>query len=177
MLESLFWQSYKTCNFINKETPTLVFSCQYCEIFENTYSDEHLRTAASEIISLLFIRLFPTLNFSSKFASNFTLYKIRFVKTEYIQHIDIHLNTKLLIIRLRIMIIITIMIVVIFINGLSYMHWSNAVLLPFQWKLHFKQYYVQACHSHSCPHCLHYHINHSRTSPLRIQGAVVSSKI
>ena len=32
----------------NKETPTRVFSCGYCEIFKNTYLEEHLRTAASE---------------------------------------------------------------------------------------------------------------------------------
>ena len=70
MLESLFWQSYKTCNLINEESLTLVFSCQYCEIFENTYFDEHLRTAASEIIVWLFIRFFSALNFSSKFVSN-----------------------------------------------------------------------------------------------------------
>ena len=34
------------CNFI-KKTLTQVFSCEYCEIFKNTYFEEHLRTAAS----------------------------------------------------------------------------------------------------------------------------------
>ena len=35
-------------NFIKKrQTPTQVFSCEYCEIFKNTYSEEHLRTVAS----------------------------------------------------------------------------------------------------------------------------------
>ena len=29
-----------------KETPTQVFPCEYCEIFKNTYFEEHLRTAA-----------------------------------------------------------------------------------------------------------------------------------
>ena len=29
------------------ETPTQVFSCEYYEIFKNTYFEEHLRTAAS----------------------------------------------------------------------------------------------------------------------------------
>ena len=29
-----------------KETPTQVFSCEYCEIFKNTYFGEHLRTPA-----------------------------------------------------------------------------------------------------------------------------------
>ena len=30
-----------------KETPAQVFSCEYCKIFNNTYFEEHLRTAAS----------------------------------------------------------------------------------------------------------------------------------
>ena len=30
---------------VRKETPTQVFSCEYCEIFKNTYFEEHLRTA------------------------------------------------------------------------------------------------------------------------------------
>ena len=30
-----------------KEIPTQVFSCEYCKIFNNTYFEEHLRTAAS----------------------------------------------------------------------------------------------------------------------------------
>ena len=37
-LESLF----------NKVVPTLVFSCEYCGIFKNTYFEEHLQTAVSE---------------------------------------------------------------------------------------------------------------------------------
>ena len=30
-----------------KETPTQLFSCDYCEIFKNTYFEEHLGRAAS----------------------------------------------------------------------------------------------------------------------------------
>ena len=30
-----------------KGTPTQVFSCEFCEIFKNTYFEEHLRTTAS----------------------------------------------------------------------------------------------------------------------------------
>ena len=33
--------------FYQKEIPTLIFSCEYCEIFKNTYFEEHLRTTAS----------------------------------------------------------------------------------------------------------------------------------
>ena len=33
--------------FYQKETPTQLFSCEYCEIFKNTYFEEHLQMAAS----------------------------------------------------------------------------------------------------------------------------------
>ena len=33
-------------NSINKETLAQVFSCEFCEIFKNTYFTEHLRTTA-----------------------------------------------------------------------------------------------------------------------------------
>ena len=36
-----------SCN-LNKETPTQVFSCEYCKIFKSNYLKEHLRTAASK---------------------------------------------------------------------------------------------------------------------------------
>ena len=36
-----------------KERPTHVFSCTCCEIFKNTYFEEHLRTAAS-VLSLAY---------------------------------------------------------------------------------------------------------------------------
>ena len=35
-----------------KKTPTYVFSCKYYEIFKNTYFEEHLRTAASVMVSI-----------------------------------------------------------------------------------------------------------------------------
>ena len=37
----------KACNFIKKGSLTQVFSCQFCEIFKNTFFTEHLRTIAS----------------------------------------------------------------------------------------------------------------------------------
>ena len=37
----------KTWNFIKNETPTQVFSYEYCEIFKNTYFDEYLRISTS----------------------------------------------------------------------------------------------------------------------------------
>ena len=41
------------CNFIKKETLAQVFSCQFCEIFKNTYFIEHLWMAASVNIVLM----------------------------------------------------------------------------------------------------------------------------
>ena len=38
---SLFWLK------LRQETPTQVFSCEYCENFKNTYFGKHLRTAVS----------------------------------------------------------------------------------------------------------------------------------
>ena len=42
----IFTCGLQACNFV-KETPAQVFSCEYCEIFKNTYFEEHLWTAAS----------------------------------------------------------------------------------------------------------------------------------
>ena len=50
MLESLFNKvaGLQACNFTKNRLPTQVFSCQTCEIFKNTYLEEHLRTTASK---------------------------------------------------------------------------------------------------------------------------------
>ena len=37
----------ETCNFIKKETPSQVFSCEFCEISNNTFFTEHLWIPAS----------------------------------------------------------------------------------------------------------------------------------
>ena len=50
MLEALFNKAvgFQTCNFIKKETPIQVFSCEYCKIFKKSpYFEEHLRVAAA----------------------------------------------------------------------------------------------------------------------------------
>ena len=43
VFESLFNKAgtLKTCVFIKKEIPTQVFSCEYCEIFKNSFLMEH----------------------------------------------------------------------------------------------------------------------------------------
>ena len=33
--------------FLKKKTPTQVLSCEICEIFKNTFFEEHLQTTAS----------------------------------------------------------------------------------------------------------------------------------
>ena len=38
----------EACNFIKEETLTQVFSCEFCEIFKNTFFTEHLWATASE---------------------------------------------------------------------------------------------------------------------------------
>ena len=39
----------KVCNFIEKDSPTQMFSCEHCKISKSTYFQEHLRTAASKV--------------------------------------------------------------------------------------------------------------------------------
>ena len=48
--------SHQACNFIKKETLAQVFSCEFCEIFKNTFFTEHLRMTAS--ILWILINLF-----------------------------------------------------------------------------------------------------------------------
>ena len=49
MFESLFNEvaGLKAYNFIKKETPTQVFSCEYCKNFKNTYFEKHLQMTTS----------------------------------------------------------------------------------------------------------------------------------
>ena len=49
VLESLFNKvaGFQACDFIKKETPTQLSSCEIRKIFEKTYFEEHLRTTAS----------------------------------------------------------------------------------------------------------------------------------
>ena len=46
VLESLELQVWRSATLL-KETPTKVFSCEYCNIFKNTYFEENLSTIAS----------------------------------------------------------------------------------------------------------------------------------
>ena len=42
-----------TCIFIKKETLAQATSCEFCEIFKNTFLIEHLRATASEYFKTL----------------------------------------------------------------------------------------------------------------------------
>ena len=50
MLESLFNKAagLKVCNFITKETPPQFLSCEYCEIFKNSFLYGTTPVAASK---------------------------------------------------------------------------------------------------------------------------------
>ena len=50
LCQSLFFHKVasQACNFIKKEILVPVFSCEFCEIFKNTFFTEHLRASASE---------------------------------------------------------------------------------------------------------------------------------
>ena len=52
MLQCLFnkVKGLQARNFIKKETPAQVISCEYCEVFKNTYFEEHLQTAVSKTL-------------------------------------------------------------------------------------------------------------------------------
>ena len=55
-MKKLFYKtSLKHATLFKKETPTQMFSCEYCEIFKSTYFDEHLRTAASKEYKILIV--------------------------------------------------------------------------------------------------------------------------
>ena len=42
-----FLTKFQACNFIKKETSTQMFSCEFFEMFRNTFFTEHLRMSAS----------------------------------------------------------------------------------------------------------------------------------
>ena len=50
MLESL--RESSSLLFYQKETPMLMFSCEYRNIFKNTFFEEHLQTAASYFMKI-----------------------------------------------------------------------------------------------------------------------------
>ena len=45
----------EACNFIKKETPTQVLSCEFCEIFENTNFHRTSPVAVSKFLPLLLV--------------------------------------------------------------------------------------------------------------------------
>ena len=55
--ESLFLikLQVETYKFINQETLTQVFPCEFCKIFKNTFFTEHLWMVASGLLLLFFL--------------------------------------------------------------------------------------------------------------------------
>ena len=54
-----------------KETPTQVFSCEYCEIFQNSYFEEHMQTTASDSYKASVNCWFLLIQYSKIFAKVF----------------------------------------------------------------------------------------------------------
>ena len=46
----------QACNFIKKESLAQVFSCEFCEIFKNTFFTEHPQVTAPDDINSAFSR-------------------------------------------------------------------------------------------------------------------------
>ena len=60
----------QACNFIKKETVAQVFSCEFCEIFKNTFFTEYLWTTASIIIWIFTEICLVILRLSTGFVAN-----------------------------------------------------------------------------------------------------------
>ena len=64
------------CNFF-KKTPTQVFSCEFCEIFKNTFSTEHLRW----LLRWINFSGRPRTNTSTQYWKNGLIHRAEFHKT------------------------------------------------------------------------------------------------
>ena len=75
MYQSLFLLKLqaKACHFIKKETLAQMFSCEFCEIFKNTFFTEHLWTTSSRFRIFLLhpFHLHITLQFTSRSSYRF----------------------------------------------------------------------------------------------------------
>ena len=56
---SVFDNFVVACNFIKKETLAEEFSCEFCEIFKNTFFTEHLWVTASVLEALFMLESWP----------------------------------------------------------------------------------------------------------------------
>ena len=69
-------QALRPVTLLKRDSDTGFFSCEYCEIFKNTYFEEHLRTAVTENIPCSklenngVIKLYFNSNFSCKCLTN-----------------------------------------------------------------------------------------------------------
>ena len=76
LYQRLFFNKVANCNFITKESPAQVFSCEFCEISKNIFFTEHLWTTASEKCQNCrqFISFQIEINQSIKITKNFIKY-------------------------------------------------------------------------------------------------------
>ena len=51
------------CNFINKETLTQVFFCEFCEIFESIFLTEHIQVTTSIMLNFSVMHCYSKLSF------------------------------------------------------------------------------------------------------------------
>ena len=100
-----FLMKPEACNFIKKETPTKIFSCQFCESFKNTFFTKHFKTASSFcnsshtfILQKCFIYLFkPNLLEKLTKAHNFAIFlfcKYILYSTLRMHFTDENINTR-----------------------------------------------------------------------------------
>ena len=50
---TIFIAKLQSCHLTEKETPTQMFSSEYCKIFKNTYFEEHLLMVACDFFKQL----------------------------------------------------------------------------------------------------------------------------
>ena len=77
----------EACNYIKRETPTQLFSCEFCEIFRNSFFIEHLRTTHSFWIFLRLCKSIWRVAFFSKFTDqHFAIQKSSFTNFSILDH-------------------------------------------------------------------------------------------
>ena len=78
----MFFKSSEIYNFIEKETPTQVFSREFCEIFQNTDLVEHIRTATYD--EFLILKLSEK-HFKNAATCNIKTWSSIFISTEHLK--------------------------------------------------------------------------------------------
>ena len=80
----------------NIQKKTLLFSCEYCVTFKDTYFDKHLRTVASEKEALIFWSFSTHWDMMGFSPFSFRWFFIRDLLFDYFTNKCIHLRKKIL---------------------------------------------------------------------------------